>query len=67
MMFETLNKRLWPAMAAEARENAQRYWARKTDSTPPTARPDESLSVPQDAPKPFPPPKLGADDDGGTP
>jgi hypothetical protein len=28
-MAETLNKRIRPALAAEARENARRYWARK--------------------------------------
>lgn len=48
-MAETLNKRIQPALAAEARENARRYWAKKVSaaSTPepqPQAEPrDEPL------------------------
>lgn len=40
-MAETLNKRILPALAAEARENARRYWEQKAKAAAPAVDPRE--------------------------
>ncbi len=47
-MAETLNKRILPALAAERRRNAQRYWAAKAARmTPPSFAPEGASQSPK--------------------
>ncbi len=57
--------RLLYRQLADAQTRRDIAMTRKARLSPLRASP-ESLGVSQEDPKPFPPPKLGADDDGGS-